>query len=171
MKEKFAEESTNPEIDEMLDVVQAEAKRLNEVLESFDRYASLVAQGKREVDLVALLDKLTRFLRPQAESNGITIRLAADPQRPATINADSVQLKQVFLNLALNAFAAMPAGGVLKIQIAHASEGFQIDVSDTGTGIPEEVQPRIFDPYFTTRSDGTGMGLAILRKDSPTTRW
>ena len=164
MREKLGEESTNPEVEELLDVVHAEAKRLNEVLASFDRYATLVAQGRRDIDLIPLLDKLTRFLRPQAEESGVTIRLAAHGQPTATTHADSVQLKQVFLNLALNSLAAMPQGGELTIQVSHEDDRLFVDVIDTGSGIPPDVQPRVFDPYFTTRSQGTGMGLAICEK-------
>lgn len=164
LKEKFADESSSPAMDEMLDVVQTEAKRLNEVLGSFDKYATLVAQGRRHVDLIPLLDKLTRFLRPQAEINGVGIKLSADSDASATVDADSVQLKQVFLNLALNSLAAMPNGGELSIQVSHADQRLFVDVIDTGSGIPPEVQSRVFDPYFTTRSQGTGMGLAICEK-------
>lgn len=164
MKEKFAEEVASPAVEEMLDVVQTEAKRLNDVLESFDRYATLVTQGRRVVELIPVLDKLTRFLRPQAEQSGVSIRLVAPPDSTATLQADSVQLKQVFLNLALNSLAAMPNGGELTIQISQGKESLFVDVIDTGTGIPPEVQSRVFDPYFTTRTQGTGMGLAICEK-------
>jgi two-component system nitrogen regulation sensor histidine kinase GlnL len=80
------------------------------------------------------------------------------------VQGDSGQLEQVLLNLALNALAAMPHGGQLIFKV-DSHEGFaRIVVSDTGHGIPEEIQSQIFDPYFTTRNDGTGMGLALCEK-------
>lgn len=164
LKERFSEEPGHPEIDGMLDVVHMEAKRLNDVLGSFDRYASLVAQGKRSVDLVPLLDKLVRFLRPQAQESGVTIHFVQKQEGSSWTNADSVQLKQVFLNLALNALAAMRTGGELTFSLQTEEDRVLVEVIDTGTGIPENVQARVFDPYFTTRPDGTGMGLAICEK-------
>ena len=80
------------------------------------------------------------------------------------VQADAAQLEQVLLNLALNAIAAMPDGGLLRFRISQQLDRLRMDVIDTGRGIPPEIQSQIFDPYFTTRSDGTGMGLALCDK-------
>ena len=81
-----------------------------------------------------------------------------------TIKADPVHMDQVLLNLALNALQAMPDGGTLSIGLQKEGEWLRIKVTDTGRGIPVEYRDRIFDPYFTTRNDGTGMGLALCEK-------
>ena len=80
------------------------------------------------------------------------------------VHGDTVQLEQVLLNLELNGLAAMPEGGRLSIRLTENEEGVQIEVADTGQGVPATVQSRIFDPYFTTRPHGTGMGLPVSEK-------
>jgi len=75
-----------------------------------------------------------------------------------------VGLEQVLLNLALNAMSAMPDGGTLTFRVSQPSDALRCDVVDSGRGIPLEIQSQVFDPYFTTRNDGTGMGLALCDK-------
>ena len=111
-----------------------------------------------------LVETLVRLLRPQAESQQIQIQVDPPREMVGLIQADSVGLEQVLLNLALNAMAAMPHGGRLGFRVRRHNHSIRVDVSDTGNGIPAEIQPKIFDPYFTTRSDGTGMGLALCDK-------
>ena len=73
-------------------------------------------------------------------------------------------MEQVLLNLVVNALAAMPDGGELTIRLREAADVLSIEVLDTGGGIPDDLHAKVFDPYFTTRSTGTGMGLAISEK-------
>jgi two-component system sensor histidine kinase HydH len=87
------------------------------------------------------------------------------PQHIGNIFIDSDKITQVLLNLYLNGMEAMEEGGALTIAVLpHDSRMVRIDVSDTGKGIDEKDLARIFDPYFTTRSSGTGIGLAIVHK-------
>jgi two-component system nitrogen regulation sensor histidine kinase GlnL len=116
------------------------------------------------VDVASLIDKLIRLLRPEAEQKKISLEFPVPPQQPLLIQADPAQLEQVLLNLALNAMAAMPNGGAVRFAVSIEPQSIRLDISDTGYGIPSEIQSRIFDPYFTTRSDGTGMGLALSDK-------
>jgi signal transduction histidine kinase len=111
-----------------------------------------------------LINKLFRLLGPDAEDKGIRLNLDIESGTDTTLSADAAQMEQVFLNLALNAIAAKPNGGVLHFRISKSEEMLQIEVGDTGKGIPAEIQSKIFEPYFTTRSDGTGMGLALCDK-------
>ena len=78
--------------------------------------------------------------------------------------ADRDHLKQVMLNLILNGLQAMPGGGTLTIEAARGRDGLMLAVADTGDGIPPEALPRVFDPYFTTKAKGLGLGLAIARR-------
>jgi signal transduction histidine kinase len=98
-------------------------------------------------------------------SNAITVVKNYDNNIPA-IMADQMQLQQVFLNLLLNAVEAMPGVGTLTINISHNVEerSLNVAISDTGRGISKEVMNKIFQPFFTTKLKGTGMGLAITRR-------
>ena len=111
-----------------------------------------------------MIEKLVRLLRPDAEQKRIKLIVESPANTTATIQADAAQLEQVFLNLALNAVAAMPNGGSLRFKLSDQEGKLRVDIIDEGNGVPPEIQSRIFDPYFTTRSDGTGMGLALCDK-------
>ena len=154
----------DPAVNETLDILNTEVKRIGCVLDGFRNYASIHEIGRSPVDVTAVLDRLVRLLRPDAEQK--SIKLIVEPAKnPAQlIQADASQLEQVLLNLALNAIAAMPQGGTLRFELSEQDEKLRIDVCDTGKGIPQEIQSKIFDPYFTTRNDGTGMGLALCDK-------
>jgi signal transduction histidine kinase len=104
------------------------------------------------------------LLHGEANRNSIVMRTALAPDLP-NIMADPVQLQQVFMNLMLNAIEAMrETGGELTIRAAVAQDGqFLISVSDTGVGLPEGKATEIFDAFFTTKPQGSGMGLAISR--------
>lgn len=162
--ERLQKESEDPEINEMLDILYTEVKRIAAVLDGFQNYASIHEIGRTSVDVASLIDKLIRLLRPEAEQKKISLEFAVPPQQPLLIQADPAQLEQVLLNLALNAMAAMPNGGAVRFAVSIEPQSIRLDISDTGYGIPPEIQSRIFDPYFTTRSDGTGMGLALSDK-------
>jgi PAS domain S-box-containing protein len=91
-----------------------------------------------------------------------SIRVVFSPASnlPAIL-ANGGQLRQVFLNLVLNAIEAMPAGGVLTVRTSVAAGATLIEVQDTGVGIPDDIRPRLFEPFFTNKSNGTGLGLSI----------
>jgi two-component system nitrogen regulation sensor histidine kinase GlnL len=77
---------------------------------------------------------------------------------------DLAKLEQVLLNLVLNGLDVMPEGGKLTIRLIQAEGEVHVDIADTGPGIPQSIRSQIFDPYFTTKSEGSGMGLAICEK-------
>lgn len=167
------------------------ARRLHRKLEEdfpYKNYASIVI---REVDrLEALLGDVLAYSKQvpplleacridtlvrdmvdiyredfQDKQIAIEVRLSADPP---IIEADSQQLKQVFINLFANAMQAMPNGGTLTVQIEpwprDEGDGVVITVSDTGGGVPQEVVENIFNPFFTTKQEGTGLGLALSKR-------
>ncbi len=162
--ERLGKESYDAEVDELLEVLNTEVQRINHVLDGFRNYASVTAIGLGPVDVVVLIEKLVRLLRPQAESLGVKIEIQPHDNAIGMIEADSTRLEQVFLNLVLNALAAMPRGGTLSLGVAKLEHDVRIDISDTGNGVPAEIRSKIFDPYFTTRNEGTGMGLALCDK-------
>ncbi len=162
--ERLQGENKDQEVHEILDVLTTEVKRIGKVLDGFRNYASIHEIGRSPVDVSQLIDKLVRLLRPDAEQKRVSLHLENNVAASESIEADAAQLEQVLLNLALNAMAAMPQGGKLTFHLSTVYDKLRIDVSDTGHGIPAEFQSQIFDPYFTTRSDGTGMGLALCDK-------
>ncbi|WP_417389785.1 two-component system sensor histidine kinase NtrB [Gimesia sp.] len=164
LDEALVSQATGEEVDEMLGVIHTEIKRLTSVLEGFRDYASMSEPGRSDVDLAASIKKLARFIRPQAAQQQVKVEVKLAEESLPTIKADPVHMDQVLLNLALNALQAMPDGGTLSIGLQKEGEWLRIKVTDTGRGIPVEYRDRIFDPYFTTRNEGTGMGLALCEK-------
>lgn len=164
LHERLGDQLEDSGIKENLDVLRSEIRRINSVLDGFRSYASMGALGRSKVDVIEMIHKLLRLLRPQTESQGVTLNFQQPVQDLGEVWGDSGQLEQVLLNLALNALAAMPHGGKLGFVVDTHEGVLRIAVSDTGHGIPQEIQSQIFDPYFTTRNDGTGMGLALCEK-------
>jgi two-component system sensor histidine kinase FlrB len=117
-------------------------------------------------DLGLFLGSLAEFLRPLAQQAGVQLQLAFDLDG-VRVAADRHRLEQVVLNLGLNAFRFMPAGGVLSIRGSVANSGSssqaQVEIADTGVGISSKNLPRIFEPGFTTRPGSPGLGLAVCR--------
>jgi PAS domain S-box-containing protein len=132
-----------------------------------DRLRSLykkAAPHRELVDLSEIVHEMFVLLHGEANRNSIVMRTALAPDLP-NIMADPVQLQQVFMNLMLNAIDAMrETGGELTIRAEVAQDGqFLISVSDTGVGLPEGKATEVFDAFFTTKPQGSGMGLAISR--------
>jgi len=110
-----------------------------------------------------LLDDTNHLLRAKLAQSGVQLRYDP-PAHPLSVEVHKGQVQQVFLNLALNSLHVMPNGGELRVSCYAAGPNVHIDISDTGTGIPPEVQPRIFESFLSTRADGTGLGLTIARR-------
>jgi signal transduction histidine kinase len=133
-----------------------------------DRVRSLYGRGapQREVvDLNEILREMTILLADAADRHAISIRTELDPRLPRR-TADRVQLQQVLMNLMLNGIEAMrETGGELTIASKRVEHGqLLIAVSDSGNGLPVDEAERIFDAFFTTKPQGTGMGLSISRR-------
>lgn len=124
------------------------------------------AQAREPADINELIRELTRLLREEAIRREVSIRLILEENLPR-IEMDPIQIQQVLMNLAMNGMQAMaqtPAPRELIIRSRREDDRkVQIVVEDLGPGIPEEIMPRLFEPFFTTRPEGTGMGLAICR--------
>ena len=116
-------------------------------------------------DLSSLAARITHLLRSQAVLENVQIRVAVSPTLPP-VEADALQIDQVLVNLVLNAIQAMRAtnGGTLTLALDGHQGGVRVRVSDTGPGIPHAHRRRLFDPFFTTRPDGAGLGLFSCRR-------
>jgi signal transduction histidine kinase len=133
-----------------------------------DRNRSLYSRGapqREPIDLNEVIREIVVMLREAASRHAITIRSEFDPALPMT-TADRVQLQQVLMNLMLNGIEAMQEGsGELSVASQRTEDGqLLVSVSDSGIGFPGENLERIFEAFFTTKSQGTGMGLSISRR-------
>jgi signal transduction histidine kinase len=142
-----------------VEVISREIARLDRVVKMFLDFNRPVEPEIQHVDLSGTVAEIERLISPEAKKKGISVQSAA--KEPAIINADVDLLNQAILNVVMNALDAMPGGGTLTIEV-HKDGGLcEVSVADTGPGIPEEVQDRIFSLYFSTKKQGSGIGLAL----------
>ena len=144
-------------------VVQKEAERLEQILDGFLRYISRTELNLAEADINELISDMVDFYTPQADGHSITIRQGLYPA-PLKCRVDANMLKQVILNLFINAQQAMKDGGELMVKTARAKQKALIEISDTGTGIEPGKLSGIFDAYSSSRSGGRGLGLLTSKK-------
>jgi signal transduction histidine kinase len=141
------------------EMTQSELERLmNTVQRMLDFYSPNVAP--QPVEVVDLLDHVVRLMSSQLHKRGIRVTTSWPSSLPKVM-AVSSQIQQVFINLILNAFDAMPDGGELLIGVSRVEIGVEISFSDTGPGVPLDVRDSIFEPFFSTKQGGTGLGLSV----------
>lgn len=143
-----------------LEVLQSEIQRMSLLVDQFLQFARPREPTFRRQQMQEIVEEILLLIGPEARKKGVAIQRKTSPDVPATW-ADGDQLKQVLLNIALNAIQAMPEGGSLSLAVYRASGGVVTEVRDSGPGIPPEIQERLFEPFFTTRPSGTGLGLPI----------
>jgi signal transduction histidine kinase len=146
-----------------ISIIQKEADRLEQILDGFLQYIDKTQLQLSSVDLNELVGDMIDFYSPQAQSRSITVRQCLF-NKPLVCRIDADMLKQVILNLFINAQQAMDTGGELMIRTLLQAGNAVIQVSDTGVGIAAEKLAHIFDAYYSSRPDGRGLGLAIARK-------
>jgi two-component system sensor histidine kinase HydH len=154
----------NPEDSRTADIMIQEVERLNRVIRQLLDLSRPMEIQKKPTRLEPLIEHTVRLVDVHARKKGITVKTEVSPEVPAVF-ADPDRIKQVLLNLCLNAIEAMQAGGDLTLSLRHHNEKMvRMVVSDTGEGIPGDDLENIFDPYYTTKSSGTGLGLAIVHR-------
>ncbi len=158
-----AETPRDRRVQQRVERLKREVQRLYDILENFLRFARVQELKLSPTDLNALVDELRDFYEPQASTQGIVVRTYCAPDLPP-LALDADLLKQALLNLMLNAEHAMPEGGELIVTTRRDGDFIVLDVTDTGIGMTEEVRSRIFDPFFSTRPGGSGLGLPTTRK-------
>jgi signal transduction histidine kinase len=151
---------------EMIERIHAEAHRLSQLTRGLLSFAREEDGQMVETDTNAVLREVLIFLRYEAQKRSVTITEEFDYQL-AGINADANRLKQIFLNIIVNALHAMPDGGHLTVCTTHGENMVKIRIADTGAGIPKSVIKEIFEPFFSTKEpgQGTGLGLFITRNN------
>jgi signal transduction histidine kinase len=167
LRREFAPAGTEArtEYERFLEILRGEVGRLNAIVSQFLSLARPARLTLTEAPLAPVLQDLATLLESQASAQHVRIVQQLD-LAGATVRMDKPQLTQAFMNLMLNALQAMPGGGAVTIQASLASAGptARVTVSDTGPGVPAKHLDRIFEPYFTTKEGGTGLGLALARK-------
>jgi signal transduction histidine kinase len=146
-----------------IDKILAAALHAREVVKKLLIFARQMPTVKSSVDLSAVAEEAYSFLASRLEKENIACVLALRPDLPRVV-ADPAQLRQVVVNLIVNAFHAMPQGGTLTLATGVDAECVSVAVQDTGVGMTEEVRKKIFLPFFTTKDvgRGTGLGLAVV---------
>ncbi|MFC1633475.1 PAS domain-containing sensor histidine kinase [Planctomycetota bacterium] len=144
-------------------IIQKEANRLEQILEDFLHYIDRTELRLASTDINELVSDMIDFYSPQAHSHSITIRQGL-ANEPLICKIDPDMLKQVMLNLFINAQQAMTNDGELMIRTDRQKNDAVIQINDTGRGISPDQLPHIFDAYFSSRPRGSGLGLPTAKK-------
>ena len=150
----------DPDTRRHIDVIGSEIQRLDRVVQTLVDFTRPVELRLADLDLRRLVDEVVVLAQPDAERHGVSIvRDLPNESLPVKVDADLV--KQAVLNIVLNGVQAMPGGGELTLAGRLAGDDAQLEIRDHGAGIPQEVRDKIFNLYFTTKKNGTGIGLAM----------
>jgi signal transduction histidine kinase len=143
-----------------VDIIDSEIRRLDRLVQRLMDIYPRRDLLLEHTDLRALLEDVAQLAQPEAEQHGVQIALDFDDVAPLPVKVDSDFMKQAILNVVINGIQAMPDGGTLTIRAREVQGLVTTEIIDTGNGIPPEVQDKIFELYFTTKQDGSGIGLA-----------
>jgi len=161
LEEEELKQSENiEEFGKAIKKIEDHVERARRVVHGMLGYARKMEPHLEDVDINAVIRQTIDLLGNYARINNITIKTELSTDLPI-IAADGSQLQQVFMNLVSNAIDAIGKDGTIEIKSRKSGPVIQIKVSDTGSGIPEEMQKRIFDPFFTTKQPGKGVGLGL----------
>jgi len=151
----------DPRRDDLQAIVD-ETLRCRKIVKGLLDFARQTKPQKQKLDLNKVAGDVIALVRNQASFQNISIDAELDPGIPLVL-ADADQMRQVVLNIILNAADAMPQGGKIRVHSSYKSISnyAALRISDTGPGIPAEIQDKMFEPFFTTKRTGTGLGLAI----------
>ena len=145
-----------------VELMEGEIRRLDEVVQGFLKFTRPEELRPEPIDLTALLEEARPLIESEAHASGVTLVLDAPASLPE-VSGDAAMLRQVLLNLAINACQAMPDGGTLRLACAAVSQNrVEVRVEDTGVGIGPEDLEKIFDLYYSTKDHGTGIGLSMV---------
>jgi len=146
------------------EIIRGELHRLESIVGHFLRLAGPSALEIEELDLLKVAGHVCELLRPEAGSRGITLTLETPAEALPSLHADRVRITQVLVNLVINAMQAVKRDGHVRINLAANDTSMRVQVTDDGPGIPPEKLAAVFDPYYTTKEEGTGLGLWIAQQ-------
>jgi nitrogen fixation/metabolism regulation signal transduction histidine kinase len=156
------DEKRREQFSRILSSIRDEVARLKRLLSDLLNYGRPPRLAMETVDLSKLVDETIDLIRPQAEEQGIQV-VVEQQSAPAEVRGDRERLKSCLSNIAINALQAMPNGGTLRAHIARTDGSVEVTMSDTGIGISEDALGKVFEPYFSTKQAGFGLGLAVTK--------
>ncbi len=162
-KQLLRQPNLPPTAGEKLQIIVDEVKRLENFLGELRDFTRPALPKKQEVDLNNLIREVVGMMQDNAAANNITFDLQLDESLPL-VAIDPNQMKQVLINLIKNALEAIEADGKITLTTRLMKDQIHLAVTDTGKGIPPEVMAEIFNPFFTTKKSGTGLGLPVVNK-------
>jgi PAS domain S-box-containing protein len=149
---------------ELTDTLRGEIQRINVLLEDYLQVLRRPRKKKEDAfSLDSVVEDAVRFVSPSAANSKIDVVCSSSHLAPR-VRGDEDRLRQVLLNLLLNAIQAMPDGGKIRISMVHDKQNVNVSISDSGDGISPENLQRVFEPFVTTKQKGTGLGLAICER-------
>jgi two-component system, NtrC family, sensor histidine kinase HydH len=149
--------------DEFFDIVNKECRRMNRLLTDLLEFAKPRLPQFQTIEIGPVVNDIVRLIGAPAAKSGIVVKVAVDTDLPQ-VQADPEQLKQVLMNLTLNAVQATVGQGEIRIRVERTLEGVQVNVRDQGSGIESAALERIFHPFFTTKAQGSGLGLPVAQE-------
>jgi signal transduction histidine kinase len=149
-------------LEQSLRAVEEQALRASKVIENLSSFARPRAPELGLVDLPDMISRVLTLLRHRMPETGFSVEVDVRPDAKALL-ADAGQLLTALTQLVLNGIEAMPAGGVLRIRAQRTDGSIEISVTDSGPGIAQHDAPRIFDPFFSTKTSAAGLGLCVAQ--------
>jgi signal transduction histidine kinase len=153
----------NPSVGETTDIILRQIERLEQMVLDIENLAKIRLHQSETLQLVEVVEAALQSVRDRIESQHIRLHKDFSREMP-TIDADKELLELAVRSVLLNAVEAMPSGGTLMLGIASKPDGLLLLIRDTGVGIRQEDLPNIFDPFFTSKTQGTGIGLAAVHR-------
>jgi two-component system, sporulation sensor kinase E len=150
-------------LEQFLEVSKGEISRLDYIITQFLQAIRPAPLQLKLASLNNVVEKTLELLRPEIENRGVTVKTKLSRNLTAT-PVDATQMQQVLVNLVKNAAQAMTNGGTLTLQTGENADAVWVNVTDTGGGIPQEQINRIFEPFYTTKKKGSGLGLMIVQR-------
>ncbi len=150
-------------LEQYLSVAKGEIDRLDYIVTQFLQAIRPVAPQLKLASLNEVVHQTLELVRPELDNRRLTVKTRLAHQLPAA-PLDATQIQQALVNLIKNAMHAMTKGGTLTLQTGEGADGVWVSVADTGGGIPQEQINRIFEPFYTTKKKGTGLGLMIVQR-------
>ncbi|MBR4821460.1 PAS domain-containing protein [bacterium] len=159
---KLPDSETKDKIAKDLDVIVSESERLKRIVEDFLKAARPLSFRPVETDLKKLCERCLALMEPELHARDIAIQQYLSPVPPALLDDDL--LSGAVINVIRNAAEAMPEGGLMIFRLETEGDFFKLSVRDNGTGMSEETAEKMFDPFYTTKQTGTGLGMLQIKR-------